>query len=122
MITRLDKVTIYVKSQDEAKGFCIDKVGSALTFEQPMGSNMTWIEVAPEGENLASRVHYSRGDAATEPRYGRTPFADILATDVEGTSKSMKAKGIEVPKIQSFPYGKVFNFKDQDGNLYLVRE
>ena len=50
------------------------------------------------------------------------PSLIFSATDVEGTWKSMKAKGIEVPEIQSFPYGKVFNFKDQDGNLYLVRE
>jgi hypothetical protein len=53
MITRLDKVTIYVKSQEEAKEFWIDKVGFTLTLEQQMGPNMTWIEVAPKGKDLA---------------------------------------------------------------------
>jgi hypothetical protein len=45
----------------------------------------------------------------------------FAAADIEGAWKAMKATGIEVTEIQSLPYGKMYNFKDQDGNLYLVR-
>ena len=122
MITRLDKVTIYVKSQEEAKEFWIDKVGFTLTLEQQMGPNMTWIEVAPKGKDLASLVLYSKEAMLQQnPAMVAHPSVMFAAADIEGAWKAMKATGIEVTEIQSLPYGKMYNFKDQDGNLYLVR-
>ncbi len=34
----------------------------------------------------------------------------------------MKENGVEVGELQVMPYGKMFSFKDQDGNAYLLRE
>lgn len=34
----------------------------------------------------------------------------------------MKENGVEVDELQVMPYGKMFSFKDQDGNSYLLRE
>ena len=34
----------------------------------------------------------------------------------------MKQNGIEVEEMLRLPFGKMFTFKDQDGNDYLLRE
>ncbi len=122
MITRLDKVTVYVKSQEEAKKFWIDKVGFVLSFERQMGPNMKWVEVSPKGNNMTSLVLYPK-DAMQQqnPAMIAHPSVIFATDDVESTCKDLKLKGVEVSEIQSLGYGKMFNFKDQDGNPYLVR-
>lgn len=47
----------------------------------------------------------------------------ILSTsDIQSTYDEMKAKDIKVEELMIMPYGKMFVFKDQDNNDYLVRE
>ncbi len=123
MITRLDKVTVYVKSQEEAKKFWIDRVGFVLSFEQQMGPNMKWVEVSPKGQNMTSLVLYSKEAMLQQsPSMVAHPSVIFATDDVEATWKDLKTKGVDVAEIQSLPYGKMFNFKDNDGNLYLVRK
>jgi predicted enzyme related to lactoylglutathione lyase len=122
VITRLDKVTVYVKSQEEAKKFWIDKVGFVLSFEQPMGPTMKWIEVSPKGQNMTSLVLYPKEAMQQQnPSMVAHPSVIFAANDIESTWKELKARGVDVAEIQSLPYGKMFNFKDNDGNPYLVR-
>ncbi len=122
MITRLNKVTVYVKSQEEAKKFWIDKVGFVLSFEQQMGPNMKWIEVSPKGQNLTSLVLYSK-EAMQQQNPGMVAHPSVMfaTDDIRSTWKDLKARGVDVADIQVLPYGKMFNFKDNDGNPYLVR-
>ncbi len=123
MITRLDKGTVYVKSQEEAKKFWIDRVGFVLSFEQQMGPNMKWVEVSPKGQNMTSLVLYSKEAMLQQsPSMVAHPSVIFATDDVEATWKELRTKGVDVAEIQSLPYGKMFNFKDNDGNLYLVRK
>ena len=47
----------------------------------------------------------------------------ILSTqEIEKAYDQMKENGLEVGELQVMPYGKMFSFKDQDGNAYLLRE
>lgn len=47
----------------------------------------------------------------------------ILSTsDIQSNYDEMKAKDIKVEELMIMPYGKMFVFKDQDNNDYLVRE
>jgi len=42
--------------------------------------------------------------------------------DVESAYEKMKQNGVEVDDLLKMPFGTMFNFKDQDGNTYLLRE
>jgi len=123
MISRIEKVTIYVNSQEEAKKFWTEKIGFKIILEMPMGSNNFWIEAAPEGENLTSLVLYSK-QAMMEfkPEMVVHPNIIFATEDIENLYNNLKAKDVEVSELQSQPYGKMFNFKDQDGNDYMVRQ
>lgn len=47
MIHKIGKITIYVNNQEEAKRFWCDQLEFVVTFEQQMGPELKWIEVAP---------------------------------------------------------------------------
>ena len=47
----------------------------------------------------------------------------ILSTEnLDKAHNEMKARGVEVTDIITMPYARLFTFKDQDNNEYLLRE
>ncbi|MHB0977445.1 MAG: VOC family protein [Candidatus Aquicultorales bacterium] len=122
MITRVEKVTVYVDSQEAAKEFWVDKVGFVVSFEQEMGPGMTWLEVSPRGENLTSLVLYSKELMTKQNPSAVCHPSIIFATDdADGSWQELKDNGVEVTDLQEMPYGKMFNFTDPEGNVYMVR-
>lgn len=53
MIRRIATVAVYVEDQQKAKQFWTEKVGLDVVTEHPMGPNVFWLEVAPEGAQTA---------------------------------------------------------------------
>ena len=41
--------------------------------------------------------------------------------DIQAAWKELKAKGVDAADIQVLPYGKMFSFKDNEDNRYLIR-
>jgi len=123
MITRIEKLTIYVNSQEEAKKFWTEKLGFKIILEMPMGPNNLWIEAAPEGKNLTSLVLYSK-QAMMEfkPEMVVHPSIIFAVEDIESLYIVLKSRDVEVGELQTLPYGKMFNFKDPDGNEYMVHQ
>lgn len=124
MIKKIGKITIYVNNQEEAKVFWTEKLNFAVRFEQSMGQNMKWIEVGPSENEFTTFVLYDKNlMKAQNPKNSTEHPSIILSTDnIQVTYDEMKAKGVEVGELNIMPYGKMFSFKDQDGNDYLVRE
>lgn len=124
MINKIGKITIYVNNQEEAKLFWTDKMNFVIKLEQPMGSNMTWLEVGPSENEFTSFVLYEKQlMLAQNPNANISHPNIILSTsDIEATYNEMKSNGVSVGELMIMPYGKMFKFEDQDKNEYLVRE
>ncbi|WP_419725609.1 VOC family protein [Terrisporobacter petrolearius] len=124
MINKIGKITIYVNNQEEAKEFWTKKMNFVIKLEQPMGPNMTWLEVGPSEEEFTSFVIYEKQlMLAQKPEANVSHPNIILSTnDIETTYNELKSKGVNVKNLMIMPYGKMFNFEDQDKNEYLVRE
>lgn len=124
MINKIGKITLYVNNQEEAKSFWIEKLGFVVKFEQAMGHNMKWIEVGPSEEEFTTFVLYDKNlMIAQNPKANVTHPSILLSTkDIESAYSEMKEKNIKVGELMNMPYGKMFSFKDQDGNEYLLRE
>lgn len=123
MINKIGKVTVYVKDQEQAKDFWINKVGFVLKLEQPMGPEMSWIEVGPSEDEFTTLVLYSKSAMEQQnPSAISHPSLLFSTTDIESAYEKMQANGVEVDQLQKMPYGSMFSFKDQDGNSYLLRE
>jgi predicted enzyme related to lactoylglutathione lyase len=124
MISKIGKITLYVNNQEEAKEFWTNKVGFVIKAEQPMGPNMKWIEVGPSKEEFTTFILYDKNLMKTQNPLTNTghPSVILSTTDIEKTYQEMKDKKIEVEELMKMPYGTMYNFKDQDGNIYMVRE
>ncbi|MBI6874439.1 VOC family protein [Clostridium aciditolerans] len=124
MINKIGKITLYVNNQDEAKKFWTEKLNFVVKFEQPMGPNMKWLEVGPSEGEFTTFVLYDKNlmmaqNPATNVSH---PSIILSTTDIENAYNKMKENGVEVGDLMNMPYGKMFSFKDQDGNEYLLRE
>lgn len=121
-INKLGKVTIYVEDQSAAKEFWCEKLGYVVAFEAEMAPGMTWLEVAPRMESETTFVLYNKASYAAMGREPNHPGVILSTKDIEASYAKMQEVGIEVGELQKMPYGTMFNFKDQDGNDYLLRE
>lgn len=123
MINKIGKITVYVQDQEQAKDFWLNKIGFVLKFEQPMGPNMSWIEVGPSEDEFTTLVLYSKS-AMEQHQPSKVAHPSILfsTTDIESAYEKMKQNGVEVAEMLRMPFGTMFTFKDQDGNEYILRE
>ena len=124
MINKIGKITLYVNNQEEAKKFWTEKLNFVVKFEQAMGPTMKWIEVGPSADEFTTFVLYDKNLMKAQNPATNVEHPSILlsTTDIESAYEEMKAKDVEVGELMKMPYGKMFSFKDQDGNEYLLRE
>ena len=123
MINKIGKITVYVKDQEQAKDFWLNKIGFVLKLEQPMGPNATWLEVGPSEDEFTTLVLYSKSAMEQhQPSKVAHPSVLFSTTDIESAYQKMKDNGVEVEDMLRLPFGTMFSFKDQDGNDYLLRE
>lgn len=124
MINKIGKITIYVNNQEEAKEFWTQKMNFVVKLEQPMGPNIKWLEVGPSENEFTTFILYEK-----QLMLNQNPKANVLhpnvllsTSDIEATYKELVSKEVNVGELKIMPYGKMFSFKDQDNNEYLVRE
>ncbi len=124
MINKIGKITLYVNNQDEAKKFWTEKLKFVVKSEQPMGPNMKWLEVGPSENEFATFVLYDKNLMKSQnPKTNVShPSVILSTTDIETSYNELKSNGVEAGELMKMPYGKMFTFKDQDGNEYLLRE
>ena len=123
MINKIGKITIYVQDQEQAKDFWVNKLGFVVKGEFPMGPSATWLEVGPSEDEFTTLVIYDK--ALMENKIlllCAHPSILFSTSDVESAYEKMKQNGVEVEDLLKMPFGTMFNFKDQDGNTYLLRE
>lgn len=124
MINNISKITIYVQNQEDSKNFWVNKLGFVVRFEQQMGPNMKWIEVAPNENSETTFVLYDKNMMKTQnPKVNVEHPSIILSTnEIDKAYEKMKESQIEVGELMTMPYGRMFSFKDLDNNDYLLRQ
>lgn len=124
MINKIGKITIYVNDQEQAKKFWTEKLNFVVKLEQTMGPNMKWLEIAPNESEFTTFVLYDKNMMIAQNPNANVEHPSILlsTTDIEKSYNEMKENGVEVGELMNMPYGKMFSFKDQDNNEYLLRE
>lgn len=123
MIKKIGKITVYVQDQEQAKDFWINKLGFIVKFEQPMGPNLTWLEVGPSEDEFTTLVLYSKS-LMEQQKPSKVAHPSILfsTTDIDSAYEKMNQNGVKVGDLQKMPFGSMFTFYDQDGNEYILRE
>jgi len=124
MITHLLSVGLYVRDQDAALDFYVNKLGFEKRADRPMGTGFRWIEVAPPGAQTVIVLATQDYAVGLSDKIGA--FTDIVLTtdDIQATCEELRKRGVEFtqpPAMQS--YGKWHAaFKDPDGNEFFLTE
>lgn len=124
MINKIGKITIYVNNQEKAKEFWTNKMNFIVKLEQPMGPNMTWLEVGPSEDEFTTFIIYEKKLMLSQNPKANVSHPGIMlsTSNIESTYAEMRSNGVEVEELMIMPYGMMFKFKDQDNNEYMVRE
>ncbi|MDB3084306.1 glyoxalase [Clostridioides difficile] len=124
MINKIGKISLYVNNQEDAKLFWTEKLNFVVTYEKEMGPNMKWVEIAPSKNEFTTFVLYDKNLMMKQNKEIEVSNPSIILStrDINGTYEQMANNKVEVGELMEMPYGRMFSFKDQDGNDYLVRE
>lgn len=101
-------IMIPVKDRQKAKEFYL-KLGFQVIVEAPGAHGDTWIQMGIPG---------------TDTSISLAGFQGIICEteNIEKKIKELKAKGIEVGKIDTTPWGRFAWLKDLDGNSLCLHE
>ncbi|MFL9483411.1 VOC family protein [Chitinophagaceae bacterium LWZ2-11] len=101
-------IMIPVTDQQKAKEFYL-KLGFQLIVEAPMEQGETWIQLGLPGQTTTISL---------------AKFQGIIfeTEDIEKEMEELKAKGIEVGKVDDTPWGKFAWLKDLDGNSLCLHQ
>lgn len=101
-------IMLPVKDRQKAKEFYL-KLGFEIIMEAPDPHGETWIQMGLPGSSTTISLAGFQGV--------------ICETDhMENEIKALKAKGIDVGKIDTTPWGKFAWLKDLDGNSLCLHQ
>jgi predicted lactoylglutathione lyase len=104
----LEIIMLPVKDQQKSKEFYLN-LGFQVVAEVPMPQGETWLQMGLPGH-----------DTTVSP----ASFNGIICetANIENEIKDLKAKGIEVGKIDDTPWGRFAWLKDLDGNSLCLHQ
>lgn len=124
LINKLGSVMVYVNNQDAAKEFWTEKLGFAVINEEDNGGGFRFIEVAPSLQSETSIVlHNKEFVAKMSPELNLgTPSLMFFSDDLDQFYSELKNKNVTVGELVTMPFGRVFNFCDDESNYFAVME
>ena len=117
-ITSFEIVSIPVLDAQKAKAFYRDVMGFTLIREEPMGPDMTWIQLAPKGSPVTIALVTWFDDLKPGGQQGLMVNSDNINADRD----ALIAKGVDVGPIGQQDWGRHAMFSDPDGNGWILRQ
>jgi predicted enzyme related to lactoylglutathione lyase len=120
MIKLLKFCTIPVSNQDRALAFYTEKLGFKVSTDQPFDERQRWIELQI-GNGTTGVVLFTPPQHAD--RVGTFTGMSFKCDDLDKTYAEMVERGVEFvgpPRRES--WGASAQFKDPDGNLFVMSE
>lgn len=124
MFSKVGQIMLYVNNQDQARAFWTEKAGFHLVHEEDNGQGMRWIEVAPTPHAETSLVLHSKAIVAKmspELHLG-TPSLMFYTDELDQLYDRLSGTGVKVGELVEMPFGRVFNFADDEENYFAVTE
>ncbi|ETI67091.1 VOC family protein [Neobacillus vireti] len=120
MIKEIATVAVYVEDQQKAKTFWTEKAGFEVIAEHQMTPNANWLEVAPKGAESRLVIYPKAMMQGYEIMKASIVFQ---CDDIKTTYEKLKANGVEfLDEPKEMQWGSFVQFKDDDGNVFLLRQ
>lgn len=118
MIKAIKFASVPVTNQDTALEFYTKKLGFKVFTDAPFGGGQRWIELGIPRAETKLVLFTAPGQEAMIGKFMNITFT---TDDVEGTTREMKANGVEfVQEPKKADWGTAAIFKDPDGNQFVL--
>ena len=121
---RLEVVQVPVADVDRAKAFYVDQVGFVADHDTQISDTMRVVQLTPPGS--ACSIVIGTGMNSMAP--GSIEGLQLVTTDMDAARGELVERGVEVSEVVDMgrPGGgttfKFANFKDPDGNAWVLQE
>lgn len=124
MIDAIGRVMLYVNNPRSVADFWVQKIGFIELSQNPAPDETVSVEIAPSKQADTTFVLFDRNVIAKyEPELTLgTPSILFSCSDIEETHKAYAARGISVGEIVTIQGMRTFNFPDNEGDYFAVRE
>ncbi len=126
MFTRVGTVSIFVKDQDRAKEFYVQKLGLELRNDTPLfpGATVRWLAVAPEGADTEIILYLPDDNwAHYEGVLGKSQAVTLDVDDLAATAADLRANGVNfINEPEEQFWGKFAIIEDSEGNHLVIVE
>jgi lactoylglutathione lyase len=120
-ITNVRTIGVPVTDQDRALQFYVDTLGFDKRIDVTLGTDLRWIEVAPQGSDGATLALLR---ATEEVPAGVETGIRLMTEDADAAHAALASGGVDVDEVLRWPdVPPMFAFRDRDGNgLELVED
>ena len=131
MITKLIRITVYVRDEEEALKFYTEKLGLEKRADVPFGPGARWLTVAPKEQKELEIVlqkpnpllHGAEFAKELEARIGHGTTGVFSTDDCQKTYETLRSRGVKfVSPPEDQPYGLQAVFEDLYGNSFVLLE
>lgn len=123
MIQSIGQVMLYMEDIESAAAFWKEKMGFEWIEKQEQGPQVSYIVAPKQDSEVQFVLHDRKAVAKMNPDMNLgVPSILMTATNLDAYQKELLAKGVIANPIMDLGFMKVFNFSDQEGNYFAVRE
>jgi catechol 2,3-dioxygenase-like lactoylglutathione lyase family enzyme len=129
---KLELVIVPVSDVDRAKAFYTDQVGFALDVDHRAGDTFRVVQLTPPGSACSIAIGVGLSDVPV----GSAGGLHLVVTDIEAAHAELAGRGVEVsdvrhmtpegwkpgPDPQRTDYNSFADFRDPDGNNWILQE
>jgi catechol 2,3-dioxygenase-like lactoylglutathione lyase family enzyme len=129
---KLELVLIPVSDVDRAKAFYTEKAGFSLDVDHQPSDEFRVVQMTPPGSACSITI----GIGITDAPPGSYRGTHLVVTDIEAARAELVGRGVDVSEIRHMgpegwqpgpdperrDYGSFADFKDPDGNTWVLQE
>lgn len=115
---KLELVQVPVSDVDRAKAFYTEKAGFTAEHDHQVDENVRFVQLTPPGS--ACSIALTSGVHDVEP--GATAGLQLVVKDADAARAELLGRGVDVSRVEEFPWGRFVFFADPDGNAWSVQQ
>jgi catechol 2,3-dioxygenase-like lactoylglutathione lyase family enzyme len=129
---KLELVLIPVSDVNRAKAFYVDKLGFNLDVDHQPSDEFRVVQMTPPGSACSITI----GIGITDAPPGSYRGTHLIVTDIQAARAELVGRGVDVSEIRHMgsggwepgpdpersDYGSFADFKDPDGNTWVLQE
>ncbi len=115
---RLELVQVPVSDVERAKSFYTEKAGFTADHDYRVSDEIRFVQLTPPGSACSIAI----GTGLSDMRPGSVQGLQMVVSDIEAAREELVQRGVDVSKVQEFPWGSFVFFNDPDANAWSVQQ